>query len=124
LIFWIIVGLSVPTLLSAGLIAIGSPEAVDKVKYQTGLTRWQGVYTNPHNFGHSMTLLLMTSVLYVILWGRHEGKQHGVSPRVENVLLGISSLHCIVSTGARSLQPCWLADFLGLRLQQNKKACC
>jgi O-antigen ligase len=125
MIFWIIVGLSVPTLLSAGMIAIGSPEAVDKVKYQTGLTRWQGVYTNPHNFGHSMTLLLMTSVLYVSLWGRHEGKRHGVSPRVENVLLGFlgaTALYCLYRSEVRTAV-LGLLIFLGLYgYMQNKKA--
>jgi O-antigen ligase len=125
MIFWIIVGFSIPTLLSAGQIASGVPEAVDQVKYQTGIVRWQGVYSNPHNFGHSMTLLLMTSVLYVSLRGIHKDGRHGVSPRAENVLLGILAaiaLFCLYKSAVRSAV-LGLLIFLGLYgYMQNKKA--
>jgi len=125
MIFWIIVGFSIPTLLSAGQIASGVSEAVDQVKYQTGIVRWQGVYSNPHNFGHSMTLLLMTSVLYVSLLGIHKDGRHGVSPRVENVLLGILAaiaLFCLYKSAVRSAV-LGLLLFLGLYgYMQNKKA--
>jgi hypothetical protein len=124
-IFWIIVGFSVPTILSAGQIASGIPEAVDKVKYQTGIVRWQGVYSNPHNFGHSMTLLLMTSVLYVSLRGIHKDGRNGVSPRVENVLLGVLAaiaLFCLYKSAVRTAV-LGLLIFLGLYgYLQNKKA--
>jgi len=124
-IFWIIVGFSVPTLVSAALIVSGNPEAIDSVKYQTGLLRWQGAYSNPHNFGHSMTLLLMTLVLYVSLRGMHEGERHRVSPRAENVLLGILAaiaLFCLYKSAVRSAL-LGLLVFLGLYgYLQNKKA--
>jgi O-antigen ligase len=124
-IFWILLGFSVPTLLSAGQIVSGVPEAVDKIKYQTGLVRWQGVYSNPHNFGHSMTLLLMTSVLYVSLRGIHKDGRHGASPRVETVLLGILAaiaLFCLYKSAVRTAV-LGLLVFLGLYgYMQNKKA--
>jgi len=125
MIFWIIVGFSVPTLLSAGQIASGVPEAVADVKYQTGLLRWQGAYSNSHNFGHSMTLLLMTLVLYVSLRGMHEGERQGMSPRAENVLLGILAaiaLFCLYKSAVRT-SVLGLLIFLGLYgYMQNKKA--
>jgi len=125
MIFWIIVGLSVATLLSAGQIASGVSGAVDGVKYQTGLLRWQGAYSNSHNFGHSMTLLLMTLVLYVSLRGMHEGERQGKSPRAENVLLGILAaiaLFCLYKSAVRTAV-LGLLVFLGLYgYLHNKKS--
>jgi O-antigen ligase len=124
-IFWIILGFSIPTLLSAGQIASGVSDAVTSVKYQTGLPRWQGAYSGAHSFGHSMTLLLMTLVLYVSLRERHEGERQGVSPRAENVLLGILAaiaLFCLYKSAVRSAV-LGLLVFLGLYgYLKNKKA--
>ncbi len=63
LLLWMIVGFSVPVILSGALIATG--KGVDYVSYWTGLPRYAGVYTASHNFGHSMTLFLIVLVLYV-----------------------------------------------------------
>ncbi len=124
-IFWIIVGFSVPALVSAGLIATGSPGAIAQEMYQTGLLRWGGTYSNSHNFGHSMTLLLMTLVVYVSLRGVHEGERHGVSPRAENVLLaflGATALYGLYMSQVRSAV-LGLLVFAGLYgYLQNKKA--
>jgi hypothetical protein len=125
MIFWIIVGFSVLTLLSAGLIASGNPGAVYAVKYQTGLLRWQGAYEGAHNFGHSMALFLMTSVLYISIRGIHKDGRYGVSPRAENVLLGILAaiaLFCLYKSAVRSAV-LGLLIFLGLYgYMQNRKA--
>jgi O-antigen ligase len=125
MIFWIIVGFSVTTLLSAGQIVSGVPGAVADVKYQTGLLRWQGAYSNSHNFGHSMTLFLMTLVLYVSLRERHESARQGMSLRAENVLLGILTaiaLFCLYKSAVRTAV-LGLLVFLGLYgYLHNKKA--
>jgi O-antigen ligase len=125
LIFLIIVGFSIPTLLSAGQIALGVSDAVSSVKYQTGVLRWQGAYLGAHPLGHSMTLLLMTLVLYVSLRERHEGARQGVSPRAENVLLGILAaiaLFCLYKSAVRTAV-LGLLVFLGLYgYLHNKKA--
>ncbi len=125
LIFWIIAGFSVPTLLSAGLIAIGSPGAVAMEVYQTGLLRWQGAYDGSHSLGHSMTLFFMTLVLYVSIRGTSEGKRHEVSPRVENVILGFlgaTALYGLYMSQVRSAV-LGLLIFVGLYgYLQNKKA--
>ena len=124
-IFWIILGFSVPTLLSAGLIAIGSSGAVDMVIYTTGVLRWQGAYDGSHNFGHSMTLFLMIMMLRVHLRGMHKAERHGVSPRAENVLLvflAATALYCLYMSQVRSAV-LGLLIFLGLYgYLQNKKA--
>lgn len=67
LVVWILVGFSIPAILSVALIALNHPSAVDMVNYWTDVTRWKGVYTHSHNLGHSMTLFLMTIVLYLSL---------------------------------------------------------
>jgi O-antigen ligase len=122
---WIILGFIIPTLLSAGQIALGVSDAVAAVKYQTGLLRWQGAYLGAHPLGHSMTLLLMTLVLYVSLRERHEGEGQGMSPRAENVLLGIlaaMALFCLYKSAVRSAV-LGLLVFLGLYgYLHNKKA--
>jgi O-antigen ligase len=125
LIFLIIVGFSIPTLLSAGQIALGVSDAVSAVKYQTGLLRWQGAYLGAHPLGHSMTLLLMTLVLYVSLRERHEGERQGVSLHAKNVLLGILAaiaLFCLYKSAVRTAV-LGLLVFLGLYgYLHNKKA--
>ena len=67
----------------------------------------------------------MTSVLYVSLRGIHKDERHGVSPRVENVLLGILAaiaLFCLYKSAVRSAV-LGLLIFLGLYgYMQNKKA--
>lgn len=124
-IFWIIAGFSIPTLLSAGLIASGDPGAIYMEMYQTGLLRWQGAYSNAHNFGHSMTLFLMTLVLYISLRGMQKDERRGVAPRVENILLAFlaaAALYCLYMSQVRSAV-LGLLIFLGLYgYMQNKKA--
>jgi len=60
---WMLIAFLVPTILSVALILQGN--GLDKVNYWTGLARYQGVFVNPHNFGHSMTFMLMLSAIYV-----------------------------------------------------------
>lgn len=104
LLFWIIAGFAVPTFLSAALIAIRHPSAIDMVLYWTGVSRWEGVYTHSHNLGHSMTLLVMTLVLYVTLRDSDRGA-HSLARKMENValvLLGATALYCLYMSQVRS----------------------
>lgn len=64
--YLLILGLSIPTIISAVMVARGI--GLDKVDYWTGLARYQGIFVNPHNFGHTMAFLAMVIVLY---WGLH-----------------------------------------------------
>jgi len=105
LLFWMIVGFSVPTIVSAVLVVTGSQAGIAGVMYWTGVTRWEGAYTNPHNFGHSMTLLMMTLVLYVALRGIPGRETVGVPRMIENTLiglLGIVALYCLYKSEVRT----------------------
>lgn len=102
---WAIVGFSVSTLLSAALIAAGSTTALEVVNYWTQLPRWQGAYTGSHNLGHSMTLFLISLVLYATL--RRTGSSGGlaISNRFENILLasiGAVALYCLYMSAVRT----------------------
>jgi O-antigen ligase len=89
LLFWIIIGFAVPTLVSTSLIAVGSATALDHVNYWTQVPRWKGAYTGAHSFGHSMTLFLITLVLFFTLRRTGETKNHAISTRLENTLFGL-----------------------------------
>jgi O-antigen ligase len=102
---WMIVGSFIPTLLSAALILAGSVMAVDMVNYWSGVTRWKGVYDNSHNFGLSMTLILLILVLYVSLQRMGEGDRRGEFKRTENVilvLLGAMALYGLFMSQVRT----------------------
>lgn len=102
LLFWILVGFSIPLILSVMLIATG--KGVDHVNYWTGIPRWQGAYANSHNMGHSMTLLIMILVLYWIMkhsFGNEQAK-FGVAPRLVLLSLGGMALFCLYMSQVRS----------------------
>jgi O-antigen ligase len=104
LLFWMIVGFSVPILLSAAEIIAESRDAIDKVNYWTGITRWKGVYDGAHTFGHSMTLFLMILALYIKLDLRVRAES-GVSKMFRNAvlsLLGIAALYCLYMSEVRT----------------------
>ena len=98
---WMIVGFTIPVILSAGMITTG--KGLDHVSYWTGIPRWQGAYTHFHNLGHSMTLLLMALVFYVTLTSEQDIAKG--SNLVRNVLLaclaGIA-LYCLYMSQVRS----------------------
>jgi O-antigen ligase len=62
LLFWILVGFTVPLVWSAAAIASGG--GVEYIAYWTELPRYEGVYEGAHSLGHSMTLFVMVLVLY------------------------------------------------------------
>lgn len=116
LLFWIIIGFVVPTLVSASLIAVGSPKALDMVNYWTQVPRWKGVYTGAHSFGHSMTLFLMILVLFITLRRGDETEKHVRSSRLENTLfalLGIVALYGLYMSQVRTAT-LGLLIFLGI----------
>ncbi len=65
-----LLGYSLPTLASGA--AILSGQALYEVNYFTGLGRYRGVFDNPHDLGHTMTLIAMVAITYAILCWRHE----------------------------------------------------
>lgn len=103
LLFWMIAGFLIPVLLSAVLIITG--KGVDYVSYWTGITRWQGVYTHSHNLGHSMTLFLITLVLYLHL-SAENGDRGAVKSRkatyISFAVLAAVAIYCLYMSQVRS----------------------
>lgn len=70
-----ILGFTIPLILSVGMIALGS--GVDYVDYWSGVERWRGAYDGSHGFGHNMGLLIIVICVYLTLVKRHEVKDVG-----------------------------------------------
>lgn len=100
-----IAGFALPTLWSAFWIVTDNPAAIDMVNYWTGVKRWEGVYNHSHTLGHSMTLLLMTLVVWLALGGQGKGDKQGV-PRVFvyscSGAMALVSLYCLYMSQVRS----------------------
>lgn len=102
-VFWMIVGFSVPTVLSAILIAAGM--GLDYVNYWTGVPRWRGAYANSHNMGHSMTLLLIVLVAFYH-FSRSTGPSTNGGPAGWRLAaigpLALLALYCLYQSQVRS----------------------
>ncbi|MEX2162799.1 MAG: O-antigen ligase family protein [Sulfuricaulis sp.] len=124
LLFWIIIGFAVPTLVSALLIAVSSSTALDIVNYWTQVPRWKGVYTGAHSFGHSMTLFFITLVLFFTLRKTGETEQHTISTHLANTLfalLGIAALYGLYMSQVRTAVLGLLIFLCIFSLAVNKK---
>lgn len=100
---WTLAGFAVPILWSGLLIFRG--EGFGEAVYATGLERYQGVYSNIHNMGHSMALYLM--LLAIVLIGRRE-RFAAIRRRIPVLLLllfsavALVSLYCLTSAHVRT----------------------
>lgn len=63
LILIILIGFSIPLMLSSALIITGN--GLEEINYWTGIPRYKGVYENPHNMGHNMAFAIMLVVTYL-----------------------------------------------------------
>lgn len=102
LLFWIVIGFSIPVLLSLVVIVLGG--GVYWVSYWTGLPRWGGAYLGPHSMGHSMTLFLMTLVIYAYFLRLHMLPHGGLHRWQSLALVGISgaAMACLILSQVRS----------------------
>jgi len=65
LLFWFIMGMTIPIIYSCFLIIQG--KSIANFYYLDNIVRYQGAYLNPHNCGHSMALfLILTIIMYEI----------------------------------------------------------
>lgn len=64
-VFLLLVGLAIPLIISAALIAVG--EGVQSISYWTGIPRYEGVFAGPHTLAHAATFFLIVTTLYVNL---------------------------------------------------------
>jgi len=103
LLLWMIVGFSVPVVVSAGLIAAG--KGVDYVSFWTGIPRWAGAYTASHSMGHSMTLFLITLVLYLHLTAENQGGGAVKGRTATHIAFGVLAalaLYCLYKSQVRT----------------------
>jgi len=103
LLSWMIVGFSVPVVLSAALIAAG--KGVAYVSYWTGIARYQGAYDGAHNLGHSMTFFLFLLILYrgtARLDFGTRTRELGSGEKIILSVLGGLALYCLYMSQVRS----------------------
>jgi O-antigen ligase len=101
--YLLILGLSIPTIISAVMVARGI--GLDKVDYWTGLARYQGIFVNPHNFGHTMAFLAMAIVLYCGLHGTGRELLFAKFPLNKKIILfviGFIALYCLYQSYVRT----------------------
>lgn len=101
-VLWLlIVGFAVPVAASTALTMAGL--GIDRVNFWTGIPRYLGVYSGPHNMAHNMTFLIMLTVLYLTV-GRSEVGVGEIS-RARMGFLGLltlAALYCLYMTGVRT----------------------
>jgi len=98
---FLIIGFSVPVLLSGALIVMG--QGVEYISYWTKIPRYRGVYSGAHNMAHNMALFLMLLIVYRTLL-----KQSVDRPQVSQAwivfcaMLGSVALYCLYSGRVRT----------------------
>ena len=65
LLLWMLIGFSVPVVVTTVLVATNKGLEVEN--YWTGIMRFKGAYQNSHDMGHNMTFLIMTVVLFWVM---------------------------------------------------------
>lgn len=108
--YLLILGLSIPTIISTVMVARGI--GLDKVDYWTGLARYQGIFVNPHNFGHTMAFLAMAIVLYCGLHGTGQELLFAKVPLNKKIVLsviGFIALYCLYQSYVRTA---WVGLFV------------
>jgi len=117
MIWLMIAGFTVPVALSTALVLQG--KGVAYVRYWTDIPRYQGAYSDVHNFSHNMLFLLMLIAVYVVVSRFNREKEQQVSGKKQNVLylgvLGLAALYCLIMTQART-QLLGLIVFFGYTL--------
>ena len=98
---WVmIVAASCITIVTAALIA--SHKGIYKQDFWTGIYRFTGVYPNPHDFGHSMTFMLMLLVIYVTLWSTTMDRKIPVWRVLLISVTAILGLYCLYKSYVRT----------------------
>jgi O-antigen ligase len=102
MLFWMIAGFSVTSILSAGMILAG--KGVAGQNYWTGVVRWEGVYPVPHDLGHAMAFFLVVIVIYISIerLALPAGKTFTLGKKtILAVLAGIAT-YCLYKSEVRS----------------------
>ncbi len=98
-----LIGYSIPILASTFLIVQG--KGLYRVLYWNNLFRYSGVYVNPHNLGHCMSLYLMTLVLFAVICAQHEELIPIIKQRfffVFSCMISVFALYCLYKSYVRT----------------------
>ncbi|NDV26503.1 O-antigen ligase [Desulfovibrio sp. JC010] len=98
-----LIGYAVPILASTYLIVQG--RGLYTVLFWTGLSRFSGVYANPHNLGHCMALYLMALVLYTVICSEHEDILPVLKQRlffIFSCTISVFALYCLYKSYVRT----------------------
>ena len=98
-----IVGFSVPVVLSVVLIAKGLQ--LSKVVYATGVERFHGAYATIHDMGHSMTLLFVSMTIFILVSNTVSAKRTKTLTTTRNlffVFMGLMAFYCLYKAQVRT----------------------
>ncbi len=99
LLFWVLVGFSVPIVASA--ISTFTGGNLDQTNYWTGVERYRGVFVNVHTMGLSMVMYIMILVIYFELTVRWGQKTAHVMKGVF-ACLAILAVYCLLKSVVRT----------------------
>ena len=98
-----IVGFSVPVVLSVVLIAEGLQ--LSKVLYATGVERFHGAYATIHDMGHSMTLLIVSMTIFILVSNTVTAKRTKKFILTRNIffiIMGLMACYCLYKAQVRT----------------------
>ncbi len=105
-----LIGYALPIIGSTYLITQG--KGVYTVIYWTNLTRFSGVYTNPHNLGHCMSLFIMILAIYSVLCAEDDRLVPLLKQRmffIFSMTMSVFALYCLYKSYVRT---CYFGLFL------------
>ncbi|NDV21847.1 O-antigen ligase [Desulfovibrio sp. JC022] len=100
---FMLIGYAIPILGSTFLIVQG--KGLYTVLFWNNLARFCGVYTNPHNLGHCMSLYLMLLVIYAVICAKYEDLVPLPKQRlffVFSLMISIFALYCLYKSYVRT----------------------
>ena len=100
---WMLVGFSIPIVISTVLIATG--HGLDSILYWTKEPRWRGAYEGSHTLGHSMTLFLIILVLYIEFpkfSGLIDVQKRSIPEKLVLGVLAGAALYCLYMSQVRT----------------------
>ncbi len=99
LLFWVLVGFSVPIVASAVYTFIGGN--IHETNYWTGIERYRGVFVSEHTMGLSMAMYIMVLVIYFVLAERW-GQKTTLAMKIIFVCLALLALYCTLESIVRT----------------------
>lgn len=98
-----LVGYALPILGSTFLIVQG--KGLYTVLFWNNLARFSGLYTNPHNLGHCMSLYLMVLAIYAVICAEYDSLVPLLKQRIFfifSLMLSVFALYCLYKSYVRT----------------------